>query len=457
MRPEPAAPPLTPGHRRRVLGSFLCVIALAGAACRTSATEPLGLPDSYLVMVPSYDDVGHLRRGPTGLPVLETLALEDSRGVPLHRLFAIGFGAELLRTDYLRKQFVRDAKLPPAPTAATAQAKASLPGGGGANAAALAAAAQPTLFVLGGDGFARTSPLGHDTGAGSGLATRGFFGGAAEHPGVPWIALAAAPEDDAALAQTVSGRLGRSIATALATGGAPAGPGADGTSSEGPALPEALIAGYAHAMEVIAREWRVGEGPRGTLPSDAGTGTQRELFASVRQNRYVMRPGEGTPQLRSGADMLREPGVAATVLYRMAQSKAIGHRIAPADIYAPFVNERVPPGVSPAAVLGPFRNFQAKLITAWSRAVLRGTPPRDIADLVALYAALLPAERSEVIRLFVVTTYGATVKEGGVPAALAGGAAVEALPELTALAAEVAAGRRSLRAAVDPAPVNTDK
>jgi hypothetical protein len=394
-------------------------------------------------MVPTYDDSGHVRRGPTGLPVLEALALDDARGVPLHRLFAVGFAAELLRTDYLRKQFVREAKAAPAPAPAT-------PSGAGREAA-LAAAAQPTLFVLGGDAFVSPSPPSPDTGGGRGLATKGFLAGTAEHPGVPWIALAASPEDDTALAQTVSGRLGRSIATALATGGAPAEAGkqADGTSNPGAAqpLPEVLIAGYAHAMEVIAREWRVGEGPRGALAPDAGTGTQRELFGAVRQNRYVLQPGEGTPHLRSGADMLREPGVAATVLYRMAQSKAIGHRIAPEAIYAPFVNERVPPGVSPAAVLGPFRNFQAKLITAWSRAVLRGAPPRDIADLVAEYAALLPAERAEVIRLFVVTTFGATVKDGGVPAAVAGGAA-EALPELTALAAEAAAGRRSLRAAV---------
>jgi hypothetical protein len=139
--------------------------------------------------------------------------------------------------------------------------------------------------------------------------------------------------------------------------------------------------------------------------------------------------------------------VTATVLYRMAQSKGIGHRVAPAEVYAPFVSQRVPVGISPAAVLGPFRNFQAKLIAAWSRAVLRGAPPRDIADLVEAYAAELPGERAEVIRLFVVTTFGATVKPGGV-AMGAGSGGGDPLPELTALAAEVAAGRRSLRAAV---------
>jgi hypothetical protein len=202
-------------------------------------------------------------------------------------------------------------------------------------------------------------------------------------------------------------------------------------------------------MEVIAREWRVGDGPRGTLPPSVGTEAQRELFAAVRQNRYVMSPGAGTPQLRSAADMLGDRGVAATVIYRMAQSKGIGHHVAPPEVYAPFMSDRVPAGISPAAVLGPIRNFQAKLISAWGRAVMRGAPPRDIVDLVEAYGASLPAERAEVIRLFVVTTFGATVKAGGVSVE---GDSSKALGELTALAAEVAAGRRPLRL-----PLSADK
>ena len=77
----------------------------------------------------------------------------------------------------------------------------------------------------------------------------------------------------------------------------------------------------------------------------------------------------------------------ATVLYRLAQSKTVGRKVAPDEVYAPFVKDRVPEGVSPAAVLGPFRNFQAKLLSAWGRAVLEGKPPRDIADLVEAYGA----------------------------------------------------------------------
>jgi hypothetical protein len=403
-----------------VLSVSVCLFGLlcAGSGCH-KGSDPIGLPDSYVLFVPATKD-GQARRGPTGLPVLEALALDDGRAVPYHKLFSVGFAAELLRTDYLRKQFVRDAQVD----------------GKGFGSEARAAAAEPTVFVLAGD------PPFVPPGAGRGLATLGFFGGADERGDAAWIAVPPSPDSDTALAQTLSGRLGHAVATALAAGGAV-------PSAATSAAAAVLIDGYAQAMEVIAREWRTGDGPRGTLAPDAGSEAQRELFAAVRQNRFVTTAGAGRPQLRSAAEMLADPGVAATVLYRMAQAKNVGHRVAPAEVYGPFVSERVPTGVSPAAVLGPFRNFQAKLIAAWERAAMRGHPPHDIVDLVEAYAATLPAERAEVIRLFVVTTYGATVKPGGVTVDADSSAS---LAELTALAAEVTAGRRPLRA-----PANVDK
>ena len=136
---------------------------------------------------------------------------------------------------------------------------------------------------------------------------------------------------------------------------------------------------------MIAREWRVGEGPAGALPPDAGTAAQRALFTGVRENQ--LRRGPGRRASAGARSCSRDPGLAATVLYRLAQSKSVGRKVAPPEVYAPFVKDRVPPGVSPAAVLGPFRNFQAKLLWAWGRAVLEGKPPRDIADLVEAYGA----------------------------------------------------------------------
>jgi hypothetical protein len=394
---------MTKLHRHRMISGVALSLATV-AGCKGGAT--LGLPDAYLAFAPVTDPAGDPKKSATGLPLVAQLALDDQRSVPLHQQVGVGFVGEMRRTDYLAKQLVRD----------LAVAGKTFPED------ARAAAREPTIFVFG-RGLA---PLG------VGLAVKGFFGGADDRPGVPWIGLKEDLAGDRALPQTISGLLARRAISRVVPGAAAAG-----------ASP--LVDGYVSAMEVIAREWRVGQGPQGAVAPDAGTGTQRELFAGVRENSFAV-DAEGTP--RPARDLLTDPRVAATVIYRLAQSKAVGRRVAPADVYAPFVSERVPPGVSPAAVLGPFRNFQAKLLTAWSRAVLEGAPPRDVAELIDAYAKAMPEERLEAFRILIVTTYGATVKPGGVKAT--GPDAGAALPELTALAAEVAAGRRSSRAALTP-------
>jgi len=374
---------------------------LAAAVVGCHRDRSLGPPDSFLVYAPAESAAPPPGTG----PVVAALAPDDPRAEPLYKQLAVGFPGEVLRTDYLAKQLVRDADV--------AGRRYSEP--------ARAAAAEPTVFLVG-------AP--ETTEVGRGLALKATFGSPDPHNDVVWIGLPSYPDHDRALPQTLAGLLARAIASRVAGGGADADP------------PVALVNGYARALEVIAREWRVGEGVSGTVPPDAGTAAQRELFAAVRENRYVVGPG-GTP--RPPRELLDDPGVAATVLYRLVQSKTVGRKVAPAEVYAPFVTDRIPPGVSPAAVLGPFRNFQAKLLSAWGRAVLEGKPPRDIAELIEAYGRALPAERSEVIRIFVVTTYGATVRRGGVPLPAADPGA--ALPELTALAAQVAAGKVSLRAA----------
>jgi hypothetical protein len=382
------------------------LLAWSAVGCRHNAS--LGMPDSYLVYGPAVDRAGTARRSPTGLSVMDALALDDERAVPLHKQVAVGFVGEILRTDYLAKQLVRD--LAVAGKSFLEQARRG--------------AREPTVFVLG----RQLAPLG------AGFAVEGFWGGASDRPDVPWVGLKEDLAGDRALPQTVAGLLARRAILRVAGG-----------AVGEPTMSQVLVDGYVSAMEVIAREWRVGEGPQGAVAPDAGTGTQRALFAGVRENRYAV-GSDGTP--RAADALLADPGLAATVIYRLAQSKAVGRRVAPADVYAPFVTDRVPPGISPAAVLGPFRNFQAKLLTAWARATLEGRAPRDIAELMDAYARAMPGERAEVFRIFVVTTYGATVKAGGVKAV--GRDATAALPELTALAAEVASGRRGSRAALAP-------
>jgi hypothetical protein len=381
-------------------GVVLGLVLASAAGCHRDTT--LGLPDSYLVFTPAVDANGSSRRGPTGLPLFEPLALDDVRATALHQQIAVGVVGEMLRTDYLAKALVRDGAF----------------GGNTFPEMARIAAREPTIFVVG----RGLEPFG------IGLSRQAFFGGG-DRADVPWIGLKEDVGEDRAMPETVTAAVARRVITRVV----------------GAAAPPALVDGYVHAMEVIAREWRVGEGPAGAVSPDAGTATQRALFAGVRENQYAV-GADGAP--RPAAELLADPGLAATVIYRLAQSKAVGRRVAPADVYAPFVTDRVPPGVSPAAVLGPFRNFQAKLLTAWGRAVLSGAPPGDVAALVEAYGRAMPAERAEAFRIFVVTTYGATVKVGGVRAT--GASVAAALPELTALAAQVAAGQLSPRAALAP-------
>lgn len=387
--------------------ALLSVVA-AGGCHRADA--PLGPPDSYLVFEP--DPESKPTPGST-LPGFREVPLGDARVVPINRVALDGFVREMLGTDYLAKQLIRDGWQ-----------------GHMFSAKARARAAEPTVLLLQGNRMARADEAKIDVG----FTIPGSFGRIEAHPDVMWIEMGDDPVSDPAFVQTASGRVARLVAERLV-----------GAADPAAAVPRALIDGYALAMEVIGREWRVGEGPRGVLPPEAGTGTQRERFAAIRQNGFVFAPGD-PHTLRAGTEMLTEPGVIAAVVYRMAQDKGIGRRVAPPEIYAPFVSARVPPGISPAAVLGPVRNFQAKLLWAWGRALVTGHAPRDLVDLVTVYADAMPAERSEVNRIFVVTTYGATVKPGGVSPQPAD--ATASFAELTTLAAQVTAKRLSLRAAL---------
>ena len=61
-----------------------------------------------------------------GWSVVEPVAPDDPRAAPLYKQFAVGFAAEVLRTDYLAKQLVRDAQWAgPAYPEASARRRAS--------------------------------------------------------------------------------------------------------------------------------------------------------------------------------------------------------------------------------------------------------------------------------------------------------------------------------------------
>jgi hypothetical protein len=384
----------SPAFRWFALGT-LALVASCGDEGR------FGPPESY----------GFWRPVAAGQPELpEVHALPETDVQPLVKLFFEGFAAEMLRTVYMAKQLVREAR----------------PGGHPLPGAALAAAVEGLPVVVGID----KDPYGR------GLSVDRTLRGPLARPDAIWLGLRAEPEGDKALVQTVCGRLARYTLDLVLSGGT--------FTDTAAVLPGPLADGYRMAMEVIAREWRVGRGPLGVLAPDAGTAAQRALFADVRENRFVLDEGQ---RVRPAAEMLASPGVAATVLYRLVQSKAVGQHVAPAEFYAPFA-ARVPPGVSPASVLGPVRNFQAKLLLPWVTAAVSGHPPRDIADLLQVYVSAFPAEKQEAVRIFIVTTYGATIAAGSVPPP--GKDVNRTMAAIDALVAEVMAGRRSLRAAAGP-------
>lgn len=382
-------------------------LAFAALACTLACSrgnKPLAPPDSYLLFVPNGGEGAGVS---SPLPVRK-VDVNAPAVQPLPKIFETGFASEMLRTVYLAGQFLRDAVIDGKKFSDLGRANGSL----------------PICLVVGTDKL----PYGR------GLSIAGTFG-ADNRPTMPWIGLAAEPAHDKALLQTLTAHLATYAAQLIATGGQ-----LDVVAPP----PASLVDGYRMAMEVVAREWRTTAGPAGVIQFDEGTLAQRALFADVRENRFIL--AETSGKLRSAKELLESPGVAATVLYRMAQSRAVGPRVAPEAFYAPFANGRMPPGISPAAILGTFRNFQAKLLGAWGTAVLRGNAPKDIIDMVEIYGTAFPAERAEALRIFVVTTFGATVSPGG--ASMDPKDAQHTLAELTALTAQVAAGKRTLRDAL---------
>ena len=341
--------------------------SIAGpAGCRANPNKPIAPPDSYVLFVPSGDVAK------PGEPLAVRTANVKTEAVqPVPGLLEAGFASEMLRTVYLAGQFIRDATVDGQRFPDLARANASA----------------PVCLVIGVD----------QTPYARGLAVAGSFGSSAVRPTLPWFGIAADPTRDKALVQTLAARFAAYAAHLVASGG---------MLDSAPAPPKALVDGYRMAMEVIAREWRFVSGPAGVIQFDEGTSEQRALFADVRENHFILDGG----MLRPASDLVASPGVAATIIYRMAQSRAVGPRVAPEAFYAPFAANRMPPGISPAAILGTFRNFQAKLLGAWASAALRGKAPKDIVDLVEIYGGAFPAERAEVIRIFVVTTYGGTIQ-----------------------------------------------
>jgi hypothetical protein len=376
---------------------------------RRTACLALALAPTLIACATRDDDYLLLRRTPqaAGEPTQLTVASrQDPEGYYVRHLLANGFGAELMRTYAMTKRFA----------ARTAGYRD-----------------RETTIALGRPDTPDSDPAGAP-----GRARRVQFGWwrTSIDADAPIIWIDDSPERRArsSMADVVSG-FGGAIVDVIApeTGAAHA-------------RSAPLRDGYVAFLQVVGSEWKP---PRDT--DDRDELRRLGVVAHVRANDAVLASRDPAPnwvmrdppasQTRPAREMIGDPIVVASVLYRLASSD-LARKMADPHVYQHFLEARPPQGVHPALLLGAFRNFQAKLLAAWSRASAAGRPPHDLVDLVEAYADAYPAERAEATRIFLVTTLGATAVASGVRADETPDR-VEA--QLAAVTADVLFGRRGLR------------
>ena len=347
----------------------------------------LALAPTLLACIPRDDDYQLLRRtnGVASPARLELATPSDAEAYYVRHLLANGFGGELLRTYAMAKRFA-------AHTTAYTET--------------------PTRIALG------VPDASEQHGRDRSLKVGWWRTTIAGDAPLIWIDDSPARHDRSTMVDLVSG-LGEAIVDVIAP--------ETKTDSTNAA---ALRTDYVDFLKVVAAEWQP---PRAI--DDRDDLRRLRVFADVRSNDAVLR------QAARPRDMISDRAVVATVLYRLASSELAVQMADPA-VYRPFLEAKPPRDVHPALLLGAFRNFQAKLLAAWSRAEAAHRPPRDVIDLVEAYADAYPAERAEATRIFLVATYGATALPAGVQA---GGSPERIEAELAMLTADVLFGRRGLR------------
>jgi hypothetical protein len=307
---------------------------------------------------------------------LEYPAAGDAGQQRVRYLMATGFPSELLRTFAMTRRFVERT----APEGSVTHARATA----------------PLYLALGTDDTFHDAPY-RDRIIGHGPFSTRI---PADVPLV-WIDEAALPASppgaaDGAVLNTVVIGLGKAILSLVAP---PPAPGQELAVRLRP-----LRDGYLAFLLVVAAEWgsRPGvSGAQDSIEDEDARDYMRSfpLFARVRANEAARRAVE----LGDFECMDHDPEVVATVLYRMAASD-LGRTMETDDAYLPFLDQPPPRGIPAALLLGAFRNFQAKLLSAWSAAVRAGRAPATLTDLVEAYGAAHPLERAEASRILAVTT-----------------------------------------------------
>jgi hypothetical protein len=370
----------------KVMATLIALAAIVG--CSRQA-ELEGGPDAFVFFEPMTDAEGRQVLDASGLPVLRHLPATDKRVAALVAVLQRGIPAHALELEQGAKREVRQ----------------SIGSASGYTTAARAEANEPTVFVFAGE--PEDAVLFR---VGVGFAVESWSGRPTH--GAAFVEVGSEPDEDTALAQTVSGRLGMLAAMRIASPGGLAArrPGPHAFVGEGEQ--GALVEGFGMALEALARD-EMAAGGHG----EAGTAEQQQRAASIRDNAFVFADGRARG-VRHAEDLLADPGMTGALLYRLARSPA---------------SDRPDPVLF------------AKWLRAWSFGVCEGASPRDAADLVDAYARLFPEEREGVVRAFVSSTFGATVQAGGIDPTRS---LAVTKPNLDALADRVIARELALKAAV---------
>jgi hypothetical protein len=118
-----------------------------------------------------------------------------------------------------------------------------------------------------------------------------------------------------------------------------------------------------------------------------------------------------TDELRNGQQMMASEGVIATIFYRIVNDKALREHYRDPAFYRPFLGREIPAEQLRQAV-SPYENVNLKLFTAMRKAakeIAAGVPPAIA--VVNCYAAEFPHESSEIYKVFLETTRGATASQ----------------------------------------------
>ncbi len=164
-----------------------------------------------------------------------------------------------------------------------------------------------------------------------------------------------------------------------------------------------------------------------------------------------------TNQLKNGQQMMSSEGVISTVFYRIVNDTRLRSQYEEASFYQPFLQT----AADPQKTITPYQNVNLKIFASIVQASFENQNRPPIIAVVQQYAKLFPNDAQRIEKIFVETTWGATVSQelaSGLERAAAEGGRGDlvafqknqSFALLDSTIAEVTNGKRSLDANVGP-------